>query len=1103
MTTLEKLNLQLSNSEIINNLILNDKYYDFFIKNYSILSFEENYKQTIFLYLKDNLDDINTKELLLSNLKIGKEINLEDAISKEINGGNIFHLDKIYSYDNIKNRFGFIPKKEDETIKKHKGNKYIIFSILTFTSIIFVGIIFSFFHTNKENIEKVKIENKNTNIFSIKTENKSNIIDKGKKSLDVSIISKENESKYILNEEEKSKKKKELLDLKNQNWYLFNRTTYNLGYFIKNNDSTYDKSIKSLDYDSNPDYIIKTKSKEITLPYGYKFVTTKGINYSIKYDYGYFFYDGELNNDGLIVYGISKITEDDYKKDKKLYKQIFVYGTNNTFYTYNSTHENGYESSLLSNKLKSIIDNKISENGGDKLKTLIDFYAFIKNKRYNPYQKKEDLSPDFLDFLYTSDGLYCESANDLFRVISEYLGFKSEKITGFLGSENKSGYGVIGGVGHQWTEVKIFDKVYFFDATSSNGNDSGVDFGFNDGNQQDFYVNTDDVLKVDLVLDIKSRIEEVFKNNIYDENFSDYINDYLVNNLEQKQDLDKTYEYIVKNQLEQNFYNSGYLNNDITFIKKYIDKTRIQESENIDIKNFTLDNNTNYKSIFDNGNEYLLKYLTGNISAGLTNTILNKGDYNYKYERSIVSSILLTSFILLFLFVILVGKILNIHFLKAAFYTNSGIIFIIIILAWLGNIYNFINNILIIIILIIISLFIVINSVLFYIILKNTYKARKYLLFISNIVFLLFLIGVLFHIFNGIINIGFNNYFKDLFNATYGSIEFYNYFGNKIFTYVSGLKYYLLFIMVVLFILYLIILILDSYLLNKYFLLKIDILITNIKKSLGIDINSEIININKFYNYFIFLFLPKYKNKGFSVFDFIKQILYLKKLDNFSNNLKNFYDVNIGNISETILKIFKVRYKVIHKEEIINIGMSKKLVSSLKSSSKNNLSFKGGKEISGFEVLNNTNFINKIDIKKSIKKGIDIVKIYNTNEEDISTDILINPYMLYTDLFLNQFTSLPDVIKINKVYIVKNGEIILYKKLYGKKKDLLKIIDLFIKNLSIDFIDIKTRGTYIDYNDNKYKTLIEKLYLTKLGLDNNNTLKNKNKFKNLYFIGII
>lgn len=369
--------------------------------------------------------------------------------------------------------------------------------------------------------------------------------------------------------------------------------------------------------------------------------------------------------------------------------------------------------------------------------------------------------------------------------------------------------------------------------------------------------------------------------------------------------------------------------------------------------------------------------------------------------------------------------------------------------------------------------------------------------------FLLFLIWIWFCILNQITNIWFNNYFKDLLNATYWSIDFYNYFGNKIFTNVSWFKYYLLFIMVVLFILYLIILILDSYLLNKYFLLKIDILITNIKKSLWIDINSEIININKFYNYFIFLFLPKYKTKWFSIFDFIKQILYFKKLGNFSSNLKHFYDVDIWIISENILKVFKIKHKITHKEKNINIWMSKKLVSSLKSSSKNNLSFKWWKEISWFEVLNNTNFINKIDIKKSIKKWIDIVKIYNTNEEDISTDILINPYMLYTDLFLNQFTSLPDVIKINKVYIVKNWEIILYKKLYWKKKDLFKIIDLLIKNLSIDFIDIKTRGYYIDYNDNKYKNIIEKLYLTKLWLDNNNTLKNKNKFKNLYFIWII
>lgn len=1103
MTTLEKLNLQLSNSEIINNLILNDKYYDFFIKNYSILSFEENYKQTIFLYLKDNLDDINTKELLLSNLKIWKEINLEDAISKELNWWNIFHLDKIYSYNDIKKKFWYIPKKEDEIIKKHKWNKYIIFSILFLILITVFWIIFSFFHTNKKNIENVKIESKNTNIFSIKNENISNTIDKWNKLLDVKIISKEKESKYLLNEAEKLKKKKELLDLKNQNWYVFNKTTYNLWYFIKNNDWTYDKSIKTLDYDSNPDFIIKTKSKEITLPYWYKFVIIKWINYSIKYDYGYFSYDWELNNDWLIVYWISKITEDDYKKNNNLYKKVFIYWTNNTFYTYNSTHENWYESSLLSDKLKSIIDNKISENWGDKLKTLIEFYAFIKNKRYNPYQKKEDLSPDFLDFLYSSDWLYCESANDLFRVISQYLWFSSEKIIWFLWSENKNWYWIIWWIWHQWTEIKIFNKIYFFDATSSNWNDTWFDFWFNDWNQQDFYVNTDKVLKIDLVWDIKSRIEEVFKNNIYDENFSEYINDYLVNNLEQKQDLDRTYEYIVKNQLEQNFYNSWYLNNDINFIKKYIDKTGIQQSENIDIKNFTLDNNTNYKSIFDNWNEYLLKYLTWNISAWLTNTILNKWDYNYKYERSVVSSILLTSFILLFLFVILVWKILNIHFLKAAFYTNSWIIFILIIISWLWNIYNFINNILIIIILIIISLFIVINSVLFYIILKNTYKARKYLLFISNIVFLLFLIWVLFHIFNWIINIWFNNYFKDFFNATYWSIEFYNYFWNKIFTYVSWLKYYLLFIIALLFVIYLIILKLDSISLNKYFSLKIDRLIIDIKKSLWIDINSEIIHVNKFYNYFIFLFLPKYKTKWFSLFDFIKQIMYLKKLGNFSSNLNYFYDIDIWIISENILKGFKINYNITHKEKNINIWMGKKLVSLLKSNFKNNVNFKWWKEISWFEVLNNTNFINKIDIKKSIKKWIDIVKIYNTNEEDISTDILINPYMLYTDLFVNQFTSLPDVIKINKVYIVKNWEIILYKKLYWKKKDLLKIIDLFIKNLSIDFIDIKTRWTYIDYNDVKYKNLVEKLYLTKLWLNNNNTLKNKNKFKNLYFIWII
>ncbi|MDD3793892.1 MAG: transglutaminase domain-containing protein [Candidatus Gracilibacteria bacterium] len=1103
MTTLEKLNLQLSNSQKINDLYLNDKYYNFFTKNYSILSFEENYKQTIFFYLKDNLANENIKELLITNLKIEAEINLEDAILKELNGGNIFHLDKIYSYDEIRDKFGYIHKKEDKIIEKYKGNKYLIFTILFGTLIIIFGIIFSFFHTSKENIENPKVENKSTNIFSNKNENNTESLNKQNKPLDVKIISKEKESEYFFNNEEKLKKKNELLNLKNQNWYVFNKTTYDLGYFIKNNDGTYDKSINSLDYDSNPDYIIRTKINEITLPYGYKFVTTKGINYSIKYDYGYFLYDGKLNNDGEIVYGISKITEDDYKKDKSLYKKVFVYGTNNTFYAYNSTHYNGYEANLISDKLKSIIDNKISENGGDKLKTLINFYAFIKNKRYNPYQKKEDLSPEFLDFLYSSDGLYCESANDLFRIIAEYLGFKAEKITGFLGSENKNGYGIIGGVGHQWTEVKIFDKVYFFDATSSNGNDAGFDFGFNDGNQQDFYVNTDEVLKVDLVGDIKSRVEEVFKNNIYDQNFSEYINDYLVNNLEQKQDLNKTYEYIIKNGIADIFYNSGYLNNDVNFIKNYIDKTRIKQAENIDIKDLALDSKTNYKAIFDNGNEYFLKYLTGDIPVGLTNTILNKGNYNYIYDRYVTFSILLICLTLLLLFIILVGKFFNINFFKSAFYTNLSIIILMIILVYLGNIYKFIDNILIIITLSIISLFIVINSVLFSIILKNTYKAKKYLLFILNIIFLILFIWIIFNIFNGILGMGFNNYFKDLFNSTYGSIDFYNYFGNKIFSQVSGLKHYLLFIIAILLIIYFILLKFDSISLNKYFSLKINKGITTVKDSLGIDINNEIISVNKFYNYFIFLLLPKYKKKGFSVFDFVKQIIYFKKLDNFSNNLKNFYDVDIGNISETILKIFKVRYKVINKEEIINIGMSKKLISLLKSNSKNNLNFKGGKEISGFEVLNNSNFINKIDIKKSIKKGIDIVKIYNTNEEDISTDILINPYMLYTDLFIQQFTSLPDVIKINKIYIIKDGEVILYKKLYGKKKDLFKIIDSLVKDVKIDFLSIKTNGIRIDYNDVKYKPFLDRLYLTQLGLTNNNAFKNKNKFKNLYFIGII
>lgn len=839
------------------------------------------------------------------------------------------------------------------------------------------------------------------------------------------------------------------------------------------------------------------------MPYWYKFVTTKWINYSIKYDYWYFSYDWKLNNDWEIVYWISKITEDDYKKDKSLYKKVFVYWTNNTFYAYNSTHYNWYEANFISDKLKSIIDNKISENWGDKLKTLIDFYAFIKNKRYNPYQKKDNLSPEFLDFLYSSDWLYCESANDLFRIIAEYLWFKAEKITWFLWSENKNWYWIIWWVWHQWTEVKIFDKVYFFDATSSNWNDAWFDFWFNDWNQQDFYVNTDEVLKVDLVWDIKSRVEEVFKNNIYDQNFSEYINDYLVNNLEQKQDLDKTYEYIIKNWIADSFYNSWYLNNDVNFIKSYIDKTRIKQAENIDIKDFTLDSKTNYKAIFDNWNEYFLKYLTWDIPVWLTNTILNKWNYNYIYDRYITFSILLICLTLLLLFIILVWKFFNINFFKSAFYTNLSIIILMIILVYLWNIYKFIDNILIIITLSIISLFIIINSVLFGIILKNTYKAKKYLLFILNIIFLILFIWIIFNIFNWILSMGFNNYFEDLFNSTYWSIDFYNYFWNKIFTHVIWLKYYLLFIVILLFIIYFILLKFNSISLNKYFSLKIDKWITTVKDSLWIDINNEIISVNKFYNYFIFLLPPKYKNKWFSVFDFVKQIIYFKKLDSFSNNLKNFYDVNIWNISETILKIFKVRYKVIHKEEIINIWMSKKLISLLKSNSKSNINFKWWKEISWFEVLNNSNFINKIDIKKSIKKWIDIVKIYNTNEEDISTDILINPYMLYTDLFIEQFTSLPDVIKINKVYIIKDWEVILYKKLYWKKKELFKIIDSLVKDVKIDFLSIKTNWIRIDYNDVKYKPFLDRLYLTQLWLTNNNAFKNKNKFKNLYFIWII
>ncbi|MDD3794196.1 MAG: transglutaminase domain-containing protein [Candidatus Gracilibacteria bacterium] len=1104
MIILENLNKILINGEKINDLYLNDKYYSFFIKNYSILSFEENYKQTVFLYLNDNLDDKNIKELLLSNLKIGENINLEDAILKEINGGNIFHLDKIFLYIDIKNRFGYFTIKEDKKDTKIKTNKYLISGIIIGIFIIIIGTIFSFKNTNTPEIKKEEIKNNKQNIFSIKSETSNKLTNKGNKSLDVKIISKEKESGYLMNDEEKNKEKNKLLDLKNQNLYIFDKTTDKLGYFISDT-STYNLSLNvSLDYVSNPDYIVRTKSYKLILPYGYKFVTSKGLNYSVKYNYGYFEYNGKLNSNGVMLYGISKITEDDYKKDTKLYKQVLVYGSNNVFYAYNSNHEVGYEN--LSEKLKSIIDTKLIENGGDKLKTLIDFYTFIKNKRYNPYQKKEDLSPDFIDFLYSSDGLYCESANDLFRVIASYLGFQNEKITGFLGSENKNGVGVVGGVGHQWTEVKIFGKVYFFDATSSNGNDSGIDFGYNNGNQKDFYVNTDEVSKVDLLGDIKSRVKEVFKNNIYDKNFAEYINDYLVNNLEQKQDLDKTYEYIVKNGIEDNFYNSGYLNNDVNFIKKYIDKTRIPQPENITINQLSLDDNINYKAIFDNGNDYFLKYLNGDIPNGLINTILNDGwKYHYENNRIIIRSILIVSFILLSLFVILVGKFFNINFLKSAFYVPSSIILILMIGIGLGNIYNFSNDTtLMIFILVIFISFLIINLVLFYTILENIFKAKRYGLFVFNIIFLLSLIWIIYCIFTGIITTNFKDYFDNLVNSTYGALGFYNYFGNKFFTYVSGLKYYLIFILFLLFIIYFILLKLDSIALNKYFSSKIDKLMYDIKKSLNIDINDEIIHINKFYNYFIFLFLPKYKIKGFTLFDFIKKIQYLKKLNKFGTNLKDYYDINISSISKNILKNFKIKYKTTYKEQIINTGISRKVISLLKSNSKNNTIFKGGKEISGFEVLNNSNFINKIDIKKSIKKGIDIVKIYNTNEEDISTDVLINPYMIYTDLFIEQFSLLPDAIKINKVYIIdNNGGIILHKKLYGKKKDLFKILDFFIKDVKIDFINIKTNGNDIDYNDVKYKNFVNKLYLTQLGLKNNNALKNKNKLKNLYFIGII
>lgn len=63
---------------------------------------------------------------------------------------------------------------------------------------------------------------------------------------------------------------------------------YTIIYFISDT-STYNLSLNaSLDYVSNPDYIIRTKSYKLILPYGYKFVTSKWLNYSVKYNYWYF-----------------------------------------------------------------------------------------------------------------------------------------------------------------------------------------------------------------------------------------------------------------------------------------------------------------------------------------------------------------------------------------------------------------------------------------------------------------------------------------------------------------------------------------------------------------------------------------------------------------------------------------------------------------------------------------------------------------------------------------------------------------------------------------------------------------------------------------------
>lgn len=589
---------KLNKNKKIDNKYISNKYICYFVDNYKKdISFDDLYKKTIIFYLKENLEKLHIQKLLQKNLKI-YQVDLNIALDLELNWGKIFYLDKIYENQEIKDIFYL----------KHKNYLSLDFKKLWIFFIIFliISIFLSFLFFKKD-----REENKDTPITSNKNQ-QQNIINNNDNN---EIIPKKSEhienTDFDISWEEKEQKKEEIEDLLKQHNYTIKNFHPDLSYLVfqKNYSKNIIDELKNINWKKSDSEIIIQVNKNLPLiiPYWY-YISYIWENVVLD------IVDNKIinrKNVSSFEYWISKI-----KQNTKYFEEVEVYGKNTKFLTYKTEYQKNIWYSI-SDKIKQEINEVLLQNNNDKEKTLLYFFNYIKSKKYDLHHMRWDLEDsNYIEYIYYKDGLYCESSADLFFVISSYLWFETNFVNGYLELQEDLNWYYIWWFWHAWIEIKIWNKKYFFDPTSSWENVSWIDFWFNNGSIDDFY-------QTFFWEDNSINIPNIIKNNIFDKNKKEEIVigivKEIVNNSEtSEQNYQKTiyknqiYNYILENGIFEEILKNNEIKNDLDFFNFFIDKKSfwyeyIKENKNI-FQKIKLQNNFQWSWIIDI-NKDAIKYI--------------------------------------------------------------------------------------------------------------------------------------------------------------------------------------------------------------------------------------------------------------------------------------------------------------------------------------------------------------------------------------------------------------------------------------------------------------------------------------------------------------